>query len=250
MSANSPRLLDGRVALLVTNTAPRPEATAHDEISIGIAEALRQAGAIVDVLDVAGASPEEIQALVAQRVASVARLDILVGHLLGSPRPQPLETTDPQTTLIALQTVAATHAAMRAAFASLRDSRRGRILLIGHRHGESINESIGPYNAAAWGLVGLARTAAVDWGQYQITTNVLIPLARTGELEAAAARRPQIIDRLTRQLPLRRAGDPTNDIGAAATIFASDLMRFVNGEIVHVDGGQQVAGPLFNPARF
>jgi hypothetical protein len=27
-------------------------------------------------------------------------------------------------------------------------------------------------------------------------------------------------------------------------------MCFVNGEVLHADGGQHVAGPVLNPARF
>ncbi len=105
-------------------------------------------------------------------------------------------------------------------------------MLVGHRYGESVSEALGAYNAAAWGLVGLARTAAVEWGQYQITTNVLLPLARTAEFEAAHARRPGIIDLLVSQLPLRRVGDPEEDIGGAAAFLASDAACFVNGEVL------------------
>ena len=52
------------------------------------------------------------------------------------------------------------------------------------------------------------------------------------------------------QLPLRRVGDPVEDIGGAAAFLASDAVCFVNGQVVCADGGQQVAGPVLNPARF
>jgi len=51
-------------------------------------------------------------------------------------------------------------------------------------------------------------------------------------------------------LPLRRAGDPVEDVGGAAALLASDTMGWVNGEVVYADGGQHVAGPVLNPARF
>jgi enoyl-[acyl-carrier-protein] reductase (NADH) len=61
--------------------------------------------------------------------------------------------------------------------------------------------------------------------------------------------RPDIINPLVSQLPLRRVEDPVEDIGGAAAFLASDAVCFVNGHVVCADGGQQVAGPVLNPAR-
>ncbi|MCY1461304.1 hypothetical protein D9M71_789470 [compost metagenome] len=52
------------------------------------------------------------------------------------------------------------------------------------------------------------------------------------------------------QVPLGRLGDPLEDIGATALFLAGDACNFVNGETIHGDGGQHVAGPVLNPARF
>jgi NAD(P)-dependent dehydrogenase (short-subunit alcohol dehydrogenase family) len=183
-------------------------------------------------------------------IRTLGRLDVLVCNLLPPPRPCPLERLDDIGLDASFAHVRATLAAMRAALPALRDSGRGRILLVGHRYGASVSEAIAAYNAAAWGLLGLARSAAVEWGQYQITTNVLLPLARTSEFEAARARRPAVIDLLESQLPLRRVGDAEEDVGGGAVFLASDAACFVNGEVLCADGGQQVAGPVLNPARF
>jgi 3-oxoacyl-[acyl-carrier protein] reductase len=187
---------------------------------------------------------------VAKTAAQAKRIDVLVCNLLPPPRPRPLEEVAYETLGVAHRSIAATFAAMRAALPFLRESGRGRIVLVGHRYGESVSASLGAYNSAAWSLIGLSRTAAVDWGQFQITTNVLLPLARTAEFDAARAQRTGIIDRFVGQLPLRRIGDPVEDVGGAAALLASDLMGFVNGEVLHADGGQHVAGPVLNPARF
>ncbi|MFV9650417.1 SDR family oxidoreductase [Pseudomonas citrulli] len=118
------------------------------------------------------------------------------------------------------------------------------------RYGEGINEGLAAYNAAAWSLVGLTRTAALDWGRYQIASNLLLPLADTPELRRSHERRPGVIDLMIGQLPLGRLGDPVEGIGAAALFLACDACAFVNGEVIHADGGQHVAGPVLNPARF
>lgn len=224
-------LLDGRVALVL----------GRDEIGTGIARRFEREGARVLSGDASGP---------AQVMAQAGRLDVLVCNLLPPSAARGLTETDDQVISESLRSITATVAAMRTALPHLRESGRGRIVLVGHRYGESVNEALGAYNVAAWGLVGLARSAAVEWGQYQITTNVLLPLARTAEFESARARRTALVDRLVEQLPLRRVGDPEEDVGGAAALLASDLMCFVNGEVLHADGGLHVAGPVLNPARF
>lgn len=225
------RLLEGRNALVL----------GLDEIGTGIAQRFEREGARVLLGDAADPTGS---------VARTDRLDVLVCNLLPPAVPRALLDTDDDILASAQRCIRSTLAAMRAALPLLRESGRGRIVLVGHRYGESVNEALGAYNTAAWGLIGLARSAAVEWGQHQITTNVLMPLAATAEFEAAHTKRPGIIDRMVGQLPLRRMGDPVEDIGGAAALLASDLMCFVNGEVVHVDGGQHVAGPVLNPARF
>jgi NAD(P)-dependent dehydrogenase (short-subunit alcohol dehydrogenase family) len=245
-----------------------------DDIGAGIARRFHREGARVSLLDpleprraarlaaalpgavgppdedIGCADPVTLAAAVTESLESLGRLDVLICNLLPPPRPKGLEFADDATLEPALMAIRCTVAAMRAALPALRRSGRGRIVLVGHRYGECVGEAIGPYNAAAWSLVGLARSAAIEWGPHQIATNVLLPLARTSEFEAARERRPAIIERLIGQLPLRRVGDPEEDIGGAAAFLASDAAGFVNGEVLCADGGQQVAGPVLNPARF
>jgi len=213
-----------------------------DEIGAGIGRRFQREGARVALVD----PGDSITDLIGQ----FGGLDVLVCNPLPSPRPAALDLLDDGAFESAQGAVTRTAAIMRAAFPDLCRSGRGRIVIVGHRYGESVAEAIAPYNAAASALIGLARSAAVEWGQYQITTNVLLPLARTAEFTAAAQRRPAVIERLVGQLPLRRVGDPVEDIGGAAAFLASDLACFVNGEVLCADGGQHVAGPVLNPARF
>jgi NAD(P)-dependent dehydrogenase (short-subunit alcohol dehydrogenase family) len=175
---------------------------------------------------------------------------ILVLNLLPLPEPAPLDAQHDNAFATASTRVRAAAQAMRAIFPFMRAAGSGRIILVGHRYGEGVNDGLAPYNVAAWSLVGLARSAAVDWGQYQIATNVLLPLAGTPEFHAYHARRSKVLDTLIGQLPLRRVGDPVADIGGATLLLAGSFANFVNGEVMHADGGQHVAGPVLNPGRF
>jgi NAD(P)-dependent dehydrogenase (short-subunit alcohol dehydrogenase family) len=208
-----------------------------DEIGRGVAKRLARAGAAVSA-----AEPHDM--------AGAASCDILVLNLLGAPALAALEQHDDAAFGAALRRVATAAALMRASLPYMRERGGGRIILIGHRYGESVNEGIGPYNAAAAALVGLMRTAAVEWGKWGVATNLLLPFADTAELRAAREKRPKIIDLFIGQIALKRAGDPVEDIGGAALLLASDDGAFVNGQVIYADGGQHIAGHVLNPIKY
>lgn len=220
-------LLEGQRAVVVGD----------DAIGCGIAEKLRSAGAEVHVLAITD-------------TFDPAELDILVCNTLGEPHPALLVDCDEGALRRSLDGVVAAASAMRTALPALQKAREGRIILIGHRYGIATAEGLAAYGSAAWALNGLMRSAAVEWGQYGITTNLLLPAASTPELEVAQQRRARLIDVMTGQLPLGRMGDPVEDIGGAALYLASGDARFVNGQVVHADGGQHVAGPVLSPIRY
>jgi NAD(P)-dependent dehydrogenase (short-subunit alcohol dehydrogenase family) len=213
-----------------------------DAIGTGIAERLLREGATVRILPSHGSVGEAVETL--------GWLDILVVNLLGPAAPAMLDASDDGAFSDALSAVTATAAAMHAALPALREASEGRIILIGHRYGVSTSEGLAAYGSAAWALNGLMRSAALEWGRYGITTNLLLPFAATPELAAAHEKRAKVIDLMTSQLPLCRAGDLVEDIGGAALYLASPDARFVNGQVMHADGGQHIAGPVLNPIKF
>ena len=48
--------------------------------------------------------------------------------------------------------------------------------------------------------------------------------------------------------PMRRMGDPEQDIGGVAPFLASDDSAYVNGNTLFVDGGSHVNGVSWRPA--
>lgn len=241
-----------------------------DEIGAGIARRLAREGARLAILDddsarartLAAALPDAlallvdyrtgdtISACVEQAAKQLGSVHALINNVLPMPGLGSLEHQSSEHFRDAFARVQAAVCAMQAAVSYMRAAGEGRIVNVGHRYGENVNEGLAAYNAAAWSLVGLTRSAALDWGQYQIATNLLLPLAATPEFGAARTRRPKVIDLMVAQLPLRRAGDCVEDVGGAALFLVNDAANFVNGQIVHADGGQHIAGPVLNPSRF
>jgi len=231
--------LAGRKALVV----------GRGEIAAGIAARLAQAGARVLAPETTDSGFSDAPARVAAGLAELGGLDILVLDPLPPPVVTPLGETDDGAFAASLDRVTATAAAMRTALPALRESGFGRIVVIGTRYGEQIAEAIAPYNAAAWALAGLVRSAALDWGRYAISTNLLLPVTATDEYRRARAARPEAIDAMVRQLPLGRMGDPVQDIGGAALFLSGNAARFVSGQTIFADGGQHLAGSVLDPVK-
>lgn len=89
---------------------------------------------------------------------------------------------------------------------------------------------------AKLGMVGFARSAAIDLGPRGVRVNVLSP----GRIEAPGDA-PDYLERLRKGrpddgIPLRRAGT-TGEIARVAAALAGPDFSYVTGQVIHVNGG-------------
>jgi NAD(P)-dependent dehydrogenase (short-subunit alcohol dehydrogenase family) len=105
--------------------------------------------------------------------------------------------------------------------------------------GESTRVAYGVSKAA---LNQLTRHLATRYGRDNIRANAVAP----GFIltETAAANVPAEAQRqLAEANPMRRLGTP-DDIARVVVFLCSDAAAYVNGQVLHVDGGHQIAGML------
>ena len=140
-----------------------------------------------------------------------------------------------------LNTVAALWT-MQAAFPHMRDQGRGSIINICSLNGVNAHMYTAQYNASKEALRTLTRTAAVEWGRHNIRCNVICPGAATEASKRMEVDNPEMFARMVEANPMRRFGDPEEDIGGAAVMLSSDLAGYVNGNTLMVGGGTHVNG--------
>lgn len=93
------------------------------------------------------------------------------------------------------------------------------------------------YTASKFGVVGLTRSAAVEYGQHNIRVNAILPGAvATPMARAAWAEDPSRLERIKHTRPLGRAADPIV-IAQAAMFLCSDAASHITGHAMPVDGG-------------
>ncbi len=98
------------------------------------------------------------------------------------------------------------------------------------------------YGVAKAGLNQLARHLAVRYGRDGIRANAIAP----GFIltETAMALVPADVQRrLAEANPTRRLGTP-DDVARVVVFLCSDAAAYVNGQLLHVDGGHQIAGMM------
>lgn len=103
------------------------------------------------------------------------------------------------------------------------------------------------YNIAKSALLGLTRSGASEWGRFNIRVNAIAPTGLGQVFAQLVEDVPGFLEMATENCPLLRAGDPEEDIGPVVSFLASEMSRFVTGELINVDGGQHMPGYASKP---
>ncbi len=92
------------------------------------------------------------------------------------------------------------------------------------------------YTASKHGVAGITKALANEWGSRGVTVNAIAPgyisTDNTAALRADADRNASILARI----PIGRWGNP-DDIASVVVFLASPAARYINGEVLTVDGG-------------
>ena len=93
------------------------------------------------------------------------------------------------------------------------------------------------YVASKHGVVGLTKTAALEYAKSGIRVNAVCPgLIQTPMVERITADQPQLGEALVAAEPVGRTGKP-EEIAESVVWLSSDAASFVTGHAMSVDGG-------------
>jgi 3-oxoacyl-[acyl-carrier protein] reductase len=162
------------------------------------------------------------------------RLDILVNNAGIAKDQLMLRMKRDDWDAVLATNLTAAFALTQAALKPMIKQRRGRIICISSVVGQSGNAGQANYAASKAGLIGFAKSVALEVASRGITVNVVAPgLIETDMTRAItdAAR-----EDWAARIPLGRLGTP-DDIAAAVCFLASDEASYITGQVVAVNGG-------------
>ncbi len=111
----------------------------------------------------------------------------------------------------------------------------GRIINLASQAGSVAIDQHVAYCASKFGVIGLTKTLALEWGPHGVTVNSISPTVVLTDLGKAAWAGPKG-NAMKAQIPSGRFAEPC-EIAAAAVFLASDGAAMINGADLIVDGG-------------
>ena len=128
---------------------------------------------------------------------------------------------------------------MQAVLPSMKAAGYGRVVLVSSRAVLGLPTRTA-YSATKAGMLGMARTWALELAPQGITVNVVAPgPIETDNFHSIVPRGSPQVDKVTQSIPVKRLGQPA-DVARAVLFFADRQNGFVTGQVLYVCGGTSV----------
>ena len=243
-------------AAIVLSDLGRSADAATPEAMIGtagemnaIADELRASGATVSVQACDVRQWDQVKALADHAVSTHGGLDIWVNNAGIGYIMKPLLEVSPEDwgAVIDVNLTGAFYGLKAAAEAMIAQGRGGRIVNIASQAAKSGFPCAQAYTASKHGLVGLARSAAIELGPHGITVNNVCPNHVTTGLGAwqneyfakrAGKDVAQYLADMAARIPLGRPGLP-EDTANAVAFLCSPQAAYITAESLNVSGGEE-----------
>ena len=209
-------------------------------------EIQRESGSRVLAVPTDVTKAEEIQAIVAATLREFGRIDILVNNA-GGPPAGTFETFDDAQWQAAFELNLLSAVRMiRLVLPYMRKAGAGRIINIVSSSVKEPIEGLLLSNAIRPGVVGLAKTLAIELAPFNITVNNVCPgRILTDRLRQGSSMKNKIaqgmseaeaLSELAKDIPMGRIGRP-EELGALVAFLSSQQASYITGTTIQVDGG-------------
>jgi NAD(P)-dependent dehydrogenase (short-subunit alcohol dehydrogenase family) len=183
----------------------------------------------------------DVEAMVAKTVDRFGRLDGAVNNAgITGPVFTPIADVSEQEWLATIATnLTAVFMSMKFEIPAMLASGGGSIVNMSSILGlEGSDISHGPYAASKHGVIGLTKTAAIDYAQQGIRVNALCPgYCHSEMVDPYVEAEPALFERiLDRHSAMNRLGE-SQEVADAIEWLLSPRSSFVNGVAIPIDGG-------------
>ena len=200
------------------------------------AQALRTRGMQVIAVPTDVTVADSVRDLVVKTLQTFGRLDAAFNCAGGGSVPASLIDTSVDAFEAAVtQNLRSVFISMKYEIEAMLKTGGGAIVNVASTAGLEGVRGLGAYAAAKHGVIGLTKSAALEFAEKSVRINAIAPGPTLTERLAQAS--PQTRDAVAATLPTRRLG-AADEIAAAALWLCSPSAAFVTGTVLVVDGGK------------
>jgi len=127
-----------------------------------------------------------------------------------------------------------TYNVTKAVFPGMRLRRWGRVICMASIAGLMGGFGQTAYATAKMGVIGFARSVALEGARHSVTSNVIAP----GIIAPNASLSP-LFDRMVKRVAMQREGQP-EDVANAVAFLCSERARYITGAVLTVTGGMDL----------
>ena len=248
-----PRRLDSKVALVTGGASGIGRATAltfaREGAKLVIADMQEEGGqqtvhlitekggeAIFVKTDVSKAV--EVQALISKAVETYGRLDCAHNNagIAGGVRALSADYPEERWHQVIAVNLTGVWLCMKYELAQMRSQGSGAIVNTASAAGLVGGRGMSAYVASKHGVVGLTKTAALEYAQQGIRVNCVCPGVIQTPMTKRGLNDPELRARLIASEPMGRVGTP-EEVAEAVVWLCSDAASFVTGHTMTIDGG-------------
>ncbi len=182
---------------------------------------------------------EEVEALIAQAVSKYGRIDVMVNNagIGGKHQVKTAEHThDDWHNVIAVNQTGVFYC-MKVALQQMLKQGGGSMVNVASLAGLKASGNNLSYSASKFAVVGMTKSAALEYGRKNIRINAVCPgFTHSALLDQLLAVSPGMGDKLKRFIPMGRFGE-ADEIAEAICWLASENSKFITGQTLTLDGG-------------
>lgn len=209
----------------------------YDEVAQATEKELAALGVKAKMYASNAADFAQTNATVEEVLKTFGRIDVLVNNAGITKDTLLMRMTEEQWDAVINVNLKSVFNYTKAVSAIMLKQKSGSIISMSSVVGVSGNAGQANYSASKAGIIGFTKSVAKELGSRNIRANAVAPgfiiTEMTGQLSE------EVRNEWAQKIPLKRGGTP-EDIADVCLFLASDLSRYVTGQVVNVCGGMNM----------